>query len=517
MSLSRPRRDRSSGPPGPRHAVVAAVETLASSPAAVAGLGAPPLSAWWDEPAPRVVVPQRSTWLAWTAVVALALALRLACSTGLAGSDDLFYAKYANAIVAGQYTQTYNAARGVEPRHWALRYGLLLPLAGVYRVAGVSEWSTVALPLVASTVCVLLLMQIGRRLFDARVALLAGLIYATFPMQLRYATVLEPEPLAQCFALLGVICYLQSGPSARGAWPVAAGMQFGAAYLAKETAVFVAGAFLLHALFERRWQRAALLAIGVSSVVAAEHAYYLFVQGDILFRPHSTQLFNLRDPENLRNLNDRWVYRLFVQYPRSMLVPSRTFGLHSLVCLCGAAAALLLKPRRHYLLLLLWAVIPWLYMNFGSWSLERYAIMPRADRYLDLVYPPLMLLTALVISRALAVRGRVATLTVAALAVVLVVGVASGLATRGRISQSAQMAVLREMLHESRGARPATFYTDNTKWRMALAVFDASRLSTSPDAATFVLGSDPLGLPAIQSRATPPDDGTRSGIDERVP
>lgn len=454
--------------------------------------GAVPLLA-----APGVAVPS----LAWSpglilaALGLFALMLRLACLTGLIGSDDLGYAKYARALMEGTYG---DAVEAVERRHHALRYAVLLPVAAAYRLFGISEWTTILVPLLASTLSVVLLAEIGRQMFSLRVGVIAGLLYATFPIQLIMGTILVPEPIAACYVLLGVLCYLHARE--RGGWRwVAAGVLMGSAYLAKEPALFVGGAFLLHALWERRWRGAILLALGVAAVGAAEHAYYFFGRGDLMFRPNSTRLYTLPPAEEFFTPVQRHLgYRLLRKYPQMMLVPHLKFGLHSLACLLGAAAALALRPRRWYLMLMLWAVIPWLYLNFGSWSFERYAPLPADPRYIEFTYPPLMLLTAVALSRALAGSAMMARSAVAMLAVVMVSGAASGFLMRGTTAHAPAMTVLRQIVTATLAEPGRTIYTENDKWRRALEIFDPRVLSASPAAATFVLGTDALGHPALE-------------------
>jgi hypothetical protein len=440
----------------------------------------------------------------WTVLVALgilALALRLSTFTGLIGSDDLHYAKYAQAVVEGSYHDTVDAA---ERRHHALRYAVILPVALAYRLFGVSEWTTILVPLMASVLSVVLLAEIGRRMFGWRVALIAALLYATFPIQLILGTMLLPEPIAGFYVLLGVLCYLQARERG-GAWWVIAGLLMGTAYLAKEPALFVGGAFLLHVIWERRWRGAALFVLGVAAIGAAEHAYYLGIRGDILFRPHSTQLFNIHAPENQGAFNENLGYRLFRQYPRMMLSPTLKFGLHSILCLIGTALALALKPRRGYLMVALWASVPWLYLNFGSWSLERYAPLPRDDRYLEIVFPPLMLMTSIVFNRLISSGQVISRVAVSVLAVVMGVGFACGLAARGRTADAEEMNVLREIVREAQDRKGQSIFTAEEEWSRAIRVFDASILSRSPETATITLSRGDFGFPQVRRASPGPD------------
>jgi hypothetical protein len=459
---------------------------------------------------PSVSFP-RSRWLLFGGLAVLALALRLACATGLVGSDDLYYSKFARALSEGHYTSTVEEVRKSDHIHHALRYGVLIPVAVVYKAFGVTEWTTILVPLLASTLCVVLLALIGESMFSVRVGIIAALLYATFPIQLHFASVLEPEPISECFALLGVLTYLHARRTERATLWFAAGFLMGTAYLAKEAALFIGGAFFLHAAWERRWKGALIVALGMASVIAIELTYYSLVWGDILFRPHSTRLYKLVNTESFFVPTPGLAYRLLGKYPKAMVVPDVRFGLHSLACLLCAAAALTLKPRRGYMMIALWAAIPWLYLNFGSWSLTRYAPLPTAPRYIEFTYPPLMLLTGIVVSRAFSARPMIARFAMAALAVVLSVGVACGLSLRGTIAWAEEMTVLREIVRAADAVPGQQIYTPVVRWRYALDVFDASIVSETAETATVVLTRDALGLPAVQPGPRAPNglDGPR--------
>jgi 4-amino-4-deoxy-L-arabinose transferase-like glycosyltransferase len=437
-----------------------------------------------------------SRWALFAAIALFALILRLACLTGLAGSDDLGYSKYARAMAAG----TYNAMLDAEPRrHHGLRFSVIAPVAVIYEAFGVSEWTTILFPLLASTLSIVALAEVGRLMFGMRVGVIAALLYATFPIQLMMGSTLLPEPIAGFYALLGIICYLHARQRG-GAWWIAAGVLMGVAYLAKESALFIGGAFLLHAVWERQWRGALLFACGVAAIGVAEHAYYFFWKGDLLYRPNSTRLYKVPEVQSFFTPTQRnLTYRLFSKYPEMMLVPSVKFGLHSLVCLIGAAAAFRFRPRAGYAMLLLWAVVPWLYLNFGTWSLNVYAPLPTDERYIECTYPPLILLTATVFSRALGAPPTVSRPAAALMGVVMATGLAAGLQGKGTIGKAPEMTVLREIVKAVQQVPGQAIYTEDTRWQRALEVFDASLLSPTPDGATVWLTTDALGFPAVKA------------------
>jgi hypothetical protein len=158
-------------------------------------------------------------------------------------------------------------------------------------------------------------------------------------------------------------------------------------------------------------------------------------------------------------------------------------------------------------MLVLWAAVPWLYLNFGTWSFQRYLPLPADPRYIELVYPPLMLLSGVALSRAFASRASLARLAGVAFAVVMVSGVGVGLATRGRTAGADEMSVLREIVRAAQAARPQSIHTDDASWRRALRIFDESLVSESLEAATVEVVPDMWGLPSARPREPQPDPG----------
>src|SRR3990172_9984277 len=99
----------------------------------------------------------RYSWLLVLALVLLfALFLRLILYTGVLDSDTLEYAYYAFGASNGDFQFT------VVPRDIQFRFALYLPLALLYSVFGVSEFSTIIYGLLASLFGVVFIYGIAR-------------------------------------------------------------------------------------------------------------------------------------------------------------------------------------------------------------------------------------------------------------------------------------------------------------------------------------------------------------------
>ncbi len=159
--------------------------------------------------------------------------------------------------------------------------------------------------------------------------------------------------------------------------------------------------------------------------------WYWSQSGDLLFRLHAIMAVHNRTDMAVE-ANKLLSYRLWKAYPRMMLVPNIDFGLHSLLALGLAAIALVhWRSSKAVSLLMLWAILPFLYLNFGTSSFDHYWALPVAPRYISLIYPPLFISAAIVLSGLAGNRPNQRWLVGTALAVTCIVGVFCAVATRG--------------------------------------------------------------------------------------
>jgi hypothetical protein len=180
---------------------------------------------------------------------------------------------------------------------------------------------------------------------------------------------------------------------------------------------------------------------GGALVLAGELGWYQSQSGDPLFRAHTTEQAVVSWYEAVGS-PERLSYRWFITYPRMMLVPNVSFGLHSLVALSTAALAVRRQASGHTLLLVVWALVPFLYLNFGSAGFNRYLVIPVATRYISLLYAPVFILMAALVTNWAARRPRAAPVVAAAVSALAIVGVSCALATKGTGYRTDQVARL---------------------------------------------------------------------------
>jgi hypothetical protein len=245
---------------------------------------------------------------------------------------------------------------------------------------------------------------------------------------------------------------------------------------------------------------------GALAIVAAEYTYYLAITGDLLYRFHAMKMHE--QSAMVLAVNHNLSYRLLKSYPRLMLLPNLSFGLHSTFTLVLLLGLFKWRPSRTPLLLL-WAIVPLLYLNFGSSSLSHFTALPVADRYLEFCYPPLFLLAGAVMDRWTTQPGRrpvrALCAAVTSTAVVAAVGFGCAYGTHQKGWLTRDIAVLRKIAEAAnqKHAVGVRFVADpDNRWKQSMAIIAPElEVLTEEHKAGLVIGPDALGLPSAMASA----------------
>ena len=426
-----------------------------------------------ESPSDRHKMEHRNPYALVIPIFFVSLALRLICYTGLIGSDDLVYSTYAYRIAVGEYE--------IQPHRMVLRYGLLLPVATVYKLFGLSEWTTILVPIVASSITPAITALIAYMISGFTAAWIAGLLLASFPVETNFGSILVPEPLMQVLLLLGALTFIFAERRQSSKLGLLSGILLGLGYLVKEPSAFVVAAFVAYAVVKKRYSLACLISIGAAFVVMGEIAWHWIAAHDPLFRIHAIELHS--ESGMAVDANTLLSYRLFKSYPRMMLIPNMDFGLHSIIAIVGSAVALVYYRSTATALLVFWSTLPFLYLNFGSSSFQKFWALPVAPRYLMMVYPPLFLLTAGVIAHwASTKRLRAFCFTIVFLAVA--VGIGCSWASRKSGGRVADVATLKRIALDARNAKRNICEVMGERamlWRQALLLTASDILNCDGD------------------------------------
>ena len=144
-------------------------------------------------------------------ILATAFTLRLVLFTGIVRNDDLDYLHYAQGIKLGQISIHEALSAPFEEIGW--RFGFYLPVVVLYHLFGPSQITAIAFPLISSLLGVLFVYLIGKTLYGRAVGLLAGYLWAIFPLDVLLATDLMPDGPMTAFSIGAVYFYLRATQS----------------------------------------------------------------------------------------------------------------------------------------------------------------------------------------------------------------------------------------------------------------------------------------------------------------
>lgn len=333
-------------------------------------------------------------------VVAFALGVRMILFFGgVRGADAYAYAQHAYNITVGQYDVA------ADVMSYGFRYTVLLPTALAYKLFGVSDWSSALFPLLASLATVWMVIRLGTLWLGERTGLLGSVLYAVYPLDLPWATLLGPDSYIPVLSAGAVLAFWLAGEEPRaGRRPslyLVSGLCVALAAQARET-----GLLLLPVLGVLAWSRPGRARI-IGTILAGclvpllfEFAYYWIVVGNPI---HKVAV--------LEKLNDLYVGgsadgpTSLAYYPRAMfgmdLEGMAWFGLFTYAALGAVAVAVWTGKVPRLMPLLVWILPPLLYLEFGSLSLSRYAPVSKSYPYLTIISVPVVLVCAYGLSRIL--------------------------------------------------------------------------------------------------------------------
>ena len=351
------------------------------------------------------------------AILILNIALKIRFFCGLAEADDFSYGVYAYSLFRIPWTWDMMMDFRV------LRLTLILPVALLFRIVPPGETAAVLYPMIVSTGTVAVVYLIGRRLYGQNAGLLAAFVYATFPADVIYGTMLLPDGVVPFYISCAVLFFLAAEDSecrSRILYGLS-GMMLFLAFTTRENSYNFALFFLPFAFNRERWKRGFYFtAVGFAVPVILLYTVYFIKSGDFLFNLHLAEHY--RDPliasgyipPNAKN----WYTIAFFMLPGlfSGVTARQGFisGLFGFTMYAGIAAAIYsaiagaVKKNYRLLMPLWWFMVVYLYLEFGTISFDSYQMMKKLDRFILTLTPALALGLGILLTDAFALGdGRI--------------------------------------------------------------------------------------------------------------
>ena len=142
-------------------------------------------------------------------ILSIAVAIRIIFFIGFGLGDDSIYAGVVRNIMHGGF-KTIDLNYGMN-----YRIGLYLPILLFFSMFGISDFSYVLYPLLASLGSIIVIYFIGKELFGKATGVIAAILLALCPFDVVFASTLTIDILTSFFVALSVLLFLK-GDSCTG-------------------------------------------------------------------------------------------------------------------------------------------------------------------------------------------------------------------------------------------------------------------------------------------------------------
>lgn len=349
-------------------------------------------------------------------LILFAFILRVIFFHGIAPGDPFTYSLSAWDITQGQWNPGYFYEQ-------TTRWAVLFPLAAGYKLFGVNEFSSALWPLLTSLGTVAVAYLLALHLKGERAALWAGILVATFPLEIIYAT----QPMADCplsfWLLLSLYCFVRGeNATANKRWFfLASGFVLALAYATKFVTILIAPFFLFVLFWRRRieWNWA-WLCVGFLLVFAIEFVIFQQITGNgftrlyLILHDEASHAPVTAGGFQVQNAVWLYLYWMFVDFHYVGL----SFVLLLLMLLHRVVQSRLdrkhgghgeltvgrkiFSPVRPVVnqswLLVLWAIIFLLILSFYPTSTKPYVPLYKVEPYMLMFSAPLLVVTAIFLS-----------------------------------------------------------------------------------------------------------------------
>jgi hypothetical protein len=327
-------------------------------------------------------------------ILLAAAILRLATFGGISGTDDKHYIRYAYQMAQGTYQPDPSS-------FYSLRFGVLIPLAFLYRLFGVGDATTIILPFCFSIGTIIVAFLLAKSLFSETAGLIAAALLATLPIDSTYATMLWPDTQMIFFISLAVLFFRHAQIRRAPMIFFAAGLCLGVAYTTKIMAIFflpLVAIYACYALFTRKLRMTDILALssGFLCIWSIETIYLYRATNDPLFHYHTLNAgYNSNPYSGAAYLKSHALLtrRLLFDTPFLLLGGVVYFSI-----LFWAAIPLAIRGLRtgnHNLRMVsCWLLLLFCVFNFMPTSIARYQVLYVEPREIMMLILPGILLVA---------------------------------------------------------------------------------------------------------------------------
>jgi hypothetical protein len=291
----------------------------------------------------------------------------------MALGDDVFYITQSLSLAEeGRWPPA--------PYHWNTRLGVILPTVVSMKMLGTRPLAVVLWPLLASTSSVLVCYLVVREIVGPRIARLAMIFQAAFPLEVIYSTHLFPDVIVALLSTLSLWCWIRALRTGHVRSFLGSGAFLAAGYLCRETVVMEVPIYLAlwASLGCPRRARMVWTVVVPIAVIVMECGLYAATAGTAFYR-WSGILAQQRDSNNLALIQASVSGGNFWTDPLLMIATNQEFGLYQVAAfVIGIFALWRWPPARPFAI---WWLVGFLWTFYGTTLPTRWVTLQRDPRY----------------------------------------------------------------------------------------------------------------------------------------
>ena len=325
-------------------------------------------------------------------IIILGIILRLGFMTGIAGSDDLHYSKYAYNIVNGN--------NEIFVDEWSSRLGVLIPVALCFKLFGVSEFSLLLYPFLCSIAGIFLIYALGNLLFNKHVGCISAFLFSIFPYSVISAGLLNVDMTCGVFTALAVFYCIRDDKRKNahvGSDLFLSGLFLGIGYLHKVTALWCLPVIFL-LLFKKPHRKYLYFISGLLVIFLIESCTIYLLTDDpltrwkiLLWGPHQQHMAT----SYLQGISLQHHILTFFSVLFNPLNKQVLYRGIFYLFVAGVIVYYIIKKEKLIYSMILWLAVPLGIAILGTNSLSSYVPMVQAEiRHVSIIIFPTVIIIA---------------------------------------------------------------------------------------------------------------------------
>lgn len=322
--------------------------------------------------------------------------LRLVTFMGISEGDDLSYTLLAHRFANGDLAANFI---------FDIRWVVFVPVALLYKLFGVSDFTSLLPTMVYGICSVWLAYRIVLEETDRLTASIATMLYLSFPIILIYGNFLQVAPSLEFFTLLTVYSFQRGIKSEKTGWFILGGISIGWIFFARTTGLFIAPLVSVYVWYKKGFNKRTVLWILCAALFSLVPPVF---QGFVYLKVHNNFLhvfeISKKAVEYQNRMTDVDPKDLFF-YIRTVFTAGNfarwmTFGFggyFTAAALLACIVKMCMKKCGKEVLFLIWFVSYFLFMSFAPTSFSPYTTLIRNNRYTVIFVLPVCAMCAILL------------------------------------------------------------------------------------------------------------------------